>query len=276
MSLSGLLEHLAYGLGVILYISLVKEADFLVELGKLSSDDALPDLLGLGSELLVALDLLAEDSELLLLILLVDSLLIEELRLVCRCVEREVVRKLLDIDTGLGGFHYIGSEVNVSRPMTIRLNDGTDINLRLGGNIDRIDYVTGRQPAAGSRLRVIDYKTGASKATAKDLGTIFARDEKHSGYHLQTLLYASIISDLTGGKVAVSPALLYIQKQRRDESPALKIGRNEVNDIRTIKREVDDGIASIVTDIFCGTDDYTQTDDESRCAYCDFKALCGR
>ena len=47
-------------------------------------------------------------------------------------------------------------------------------------------------------------------------------------------------------------------------------------DIRPIKREVDDGIASIVTDIFCGTDDYTQTDDESRCAYCDFKALCGR
>ena len=76
--------------------------------------------------------------------------------------------------------------------------------------------------------------------------------------------------------MAVSPALLYIQKQRRDESPALKIGRDEVNDIRTIKREVDDGIASIVTDIFCGTDDYTQTDDESRCAYCDFKALCGR
>ena len=36
------------------------------------------------------------------------------------------------------------------------------------------------------------------------------------------------------------------------------------------------GIASIVTDIFCGTDDYTQTDDESHCAYCDFKALCGR
>lgn len=198
------------------------------------------------------------------------------IQLINRAVIIRLVRKLLDIDTGLGGFHYIGSEVNVSRPMTIRLNDGTDINLRLGGNIDRIDYVTGGQSAAGGTLRVIDYKTGASKATAKDLDTIFARDEKHSGYHLQTLLYASIISDLTGGKVAVSPALLYIQKQRRDESPALKIGRDEVNDIRPIKREVDEGIASIVTDIFCGTDDYTQTDDESRCAYCDFKALCGR
>ena len=125
-------------------------------------------------------------------------------------------------------------------------------------------------------MRVVDYKTGASEARAADLDSVFMPVKGRSGYHLQTLLYASIVCDMTGGKLAVAPSLLYIQKQRRDQMPVLTLGHEEITDVRTIKQEVDDNIARIVDDIFNGSDPYVQTGDEDRCQYCDFRALCGR
>lgn len=191
------------------------------------------------------------------------------IQIINRAVISKLLIKLLDIDKRLGDFHYLSSEVNVSRQHKLKLNDGSDITISIGGNIDRLDYVNGT-------IRVVDYKTGASEARARDFESIFQAGKEHSGYHLQTLLYSSIVSDMTAGKVAVAPLLLYIQKQKRDEVPTFKIGRDEINDINGMKNDIDDNINRLVDDIFNGTDDFTQTDDINKCQFCDFKALCNR
>ena len=198
------------------------------------------------------------------------------IQLINRAVITRLLAKLLELDANLGSFHYLGSEVNVSRRTAVTLGDGSTMAVDVGGNIDRLDYVAGLRTAQGGTVRVVDYKTGASEARAADLDSVFMPVKGRSGYHLQTLLYASIVCDMTGGKLAVAPSLLYIQKQRRDQMPVLTLGHEEITDVRTIKQEVDDNIARIVDDIFNGSDPYVQTGDEDRCQYCDFRALCGR
>ena len=198
------------------------------------------------------------------------------IQLINRAVIVSLLAKLLVLDTNLGSFHYLASEVNVSRRVSVALGDGSTIGVDIGGNIDRLDYVQGAGIADGGTVRVVDYKTGTKEAEASSLDAVFQRGKKRSGYHLQTLLYASIICDMTGGRLAVAPSLLYIQKQCRDALPVLAIGRDEITDVRSIKQEVDANIDRIVDEIFNGTGDYVQTDDTDKCASCDFRALCGR
>ncbi len=196
------------------------------------------------------------------------------LQLVNKEVITKLLGKLLEIDKHLAGFKYIGSEINVGRNMQLGLNDGSTINLTIGGTIDRMDFIAAKQPEQGGTMRIVDYKTGASEAKAKDLESVFEPSPNRSGYHLQTLLYASITCDMTHGKMAIEPCLLYIQKQNKDKTPALKIGREEINDIRPIKHVVDERIAGVVNDIFNGKEDFTQTTNNDTCKFCDFKAMC--
>lgn len=181
-----------------------------------------------------------------------------------------LIVKLLKIDSNLGDFNYLGSEINISRTESIKTANGEEIKINVGGNIDRLDYI------GNSTIRVIDYKTGTKEHRTSDLADIFIQSKERSGYHLQTFIYTSILCDIIDSNVPIKPALLYIQKQDKDNSPVLKIGSDEITDFRIFKKELDKMLNSCLTEMFSTEGEYSQTEIADNCKYCDFRKLCKR
>lgn len=181
-----------------------------------------------------------------------------------------LIEKLLTIDCNLGDFNYLGSEINISRTETVILDNGEKIKIKIGGNIDRLDFT------GNNIIRLIDYKTGTHEARAKDLASLFIPDKNRSGYHLQTFLYASILCDIIGNRAPISPALLYIQKQKRDETPVLKLDREEIEDFSVLKNDFDILLREKLKEIFSPTGSFEQTEIGDNCKFCDFRQICKR
>ena len=133
------------------------------------------------------------------------------LQLINREVIIHYVRQLLRLDLQLAPFTIHALEYEVIHDWTVRQGD-TSFITTIGGSIDRLDAVITDQQ---ERIRVIDYKTGGGKLTyLPDVESIFATNESHNGYYLQTLLYSSIVREdqqLNREHLPVSPALLFIQ-----------------------------------------------------------------
>lgn len=181
-----------------------------------------------------------------------------------------LIKKLLLIDCVHEDFNYLGSEVNISRTENIRLDNGETIKIKIGGNIDRLDYDSNRG------IRLIDYKTGTHEAKANETESLFKQMKDRSGYHLQTFLYASILCDMVPENIKIAPILLYIQKQNRNESPRLMLGKEPVDDFRILKDEFDAMLRDKLKEIFSTTGNFEQTEIEDNCRYCDFRQLCKR
>ena len=81
-------------------------------------------------------------------------------------------------------------------------------------------------------------------------------------------------------KFKVAPALLYIHRAASENySPVicLKEGRNKaepVTDFSIYETEFRERLQKLLEEIFNPDVDFTQTEVEEKCAYCDFKALC--
>ena len=108
--------------------------------------------------------------------------------------------------------------------------------------------------------------------------SLFIPDKKRSGYVFQTFLYASIVSKMQNLKVA--PSLLYIHKAAsEDYSPVICLkeprkNAEPVTDFSIHEDEFRKGLQNLLEEIFHPGVDFTQTEIEEKCAYCDFKAFC--
>jgi CRISPR/Cas system-associated exonuclease Cas4 (RecB family) len=180
------------------------------------------------------------------------------------------LKQLLKQDIRYAPFQYVESEKSVAEEVTIHTPAG-DFRSRIGGYIDRLD-------SKDDTLRIVDYKTGGSPDTPPSVESLFIPDKKRSNYVFQTFLYAAIMSRQQNLKVA--PSLLYIHRAAsEDYSPVicLKEGRNEaetVTDFSIYEDEFREGLQKLLDEIFHPEVDFTQTEVEEKCAYCDFKAFC--
>lgn len=180
------------------------------------------------------------------------------------------IKQLLYHDSKYAPFTFIGSEKSVSEKVTIHTPSG-DFESRIGGYIDRMDEKEGT-------LRIVDYKTGGKADTPSSVASLFIPDKKRSNYVFQTFLYASIVSRKTGNKVA--PSLLYIHRAAsEDYSPVicLKEPRKPeipVWDFSLYEEEFREELQKLLDEIFHPEVDFTQTEIEGKCTYCDFKAFC--
>ena len=180
------------------------------------------------------------------------------------------IKQLLRHDLKYAPFTFVGSEKSVSEKVIIHTPSG-DFESRIGGLIDRLDEKEGT-------LRIVDYKTGGKPDMPPSVESLFIPDKKRSNYVFQTFLYASIMCRKQNLKVA--PSLLYIHKAAsEDYSPVicLKEPRKEalqVTDYSYFEEEFRKGLQKLLDEIFHPEVDFTQTEIEEKCAYCDFKALC--
>ena len=146
--------------------------------------------------------------------------------------------------------------------------------VRLKGYVDRIDFKEGV-------YRVIDYKTGASQNTFKNVDELFD-PEQHSKVKavFQTILYSYILSEKDkDGKYR--PCILNIKDLYKPDfniNVALKAPRQKGQEILIddVRNEFESNMMSLLDEIFNPDNPFTQTDDIKKCEYCAYKSLCRR
>lgn len=189
-------------------------------------------------------------------------------------INREVLHRfllrLLRCDAQHTPFKYVGSEQAVSFPITMQTADEKEIELHLGGRVDRMDEKDGT-------LEIIDYKTSGKEESPKSLEQVFAYEGKHPGYIFQSMLY-SIAAVESKMAVKASPALMYINSKEsaRREEYVVKIAGRPISDINTHKEEFMQHLQKTLHEIFDVSTPFTPTDDITRCEWCDYRDICER
>ena len=144
-----------------------------------------------------------------------------------------------------------------------------NLNVNFKGYIDRLDMKNGI-------YRVIDYKTGSSQNSFKDIAQLFDK-EKHSKTKavFQTILYSYMLFQNNSDN-RYQPGILNI-KDLYSNNPSTGIVSNK----REILLEdvMDDFLShlhSLIDEIFDPSIPFTQTSDIKKCEYCPYRMLCRR
>ena len=204
-------------------------------------------------------------------------------------IQREVIveylRKLIALDLRQAPFRILGLEIDVFRPLSTTHQTSDIKPIKIGGRIDRMDLVD--EGTAHERIRIIDYKTGASPLKPlPDVDEIFLPQNihNHSDYYLQALLYADIVrTDKPSSichlpsDIAISPALFFIQHASADDyDPTLCFGRDKILDISAYSPRFNKLLNQTITEILSPDIPYHPTTDLQACTSCPFASICRR
>ena len=193
-------------------------------------------------------------------------------QLIVRHVISNYLHKLLHMDAQRTPFTYIESEKKIFKVYTIE-SHGTQLNVLLGGTIDRIDS---KQDESGREVtRILDYKTGGHLKKTKSVNDLFTRDNKdRDGYVFQAFYYSYLMSREYD---YISPALLFM-RNTNDETfePYINIGEHPVKDFSTYYKSFGQLLHETIDEIFNSDVPYTATTNKEACKYCKFTTLCGR
>ena len=154
-------------------------------------------------------------------------------------------------------------------------SEGTEVRIRTGGSIDRIDRV-------GGRLRIVDYKTGEVAPKIASLDDLFTDDRKKEfdGW-LQTLLYCEAFLSNNPAE-AVRPSIYRVKEliqAKADDALKIKEDKNNewiLEDYRTVRESFMAGITGVVASIFSSGEPFRMTKTLSKCNYCPYRGLCRR
>lgn len=182
------------------------------------------------------------------------------------------LKQLLKVDLQHAPFCMEGMEKKVWETLETCSN-GKAIPLRIGGTVDRMD-------SQADTLRVVDYKTGGTPKTPESIEQLFTPANGRPSYVFQAFLYAAILCKKQPLKVA--PALLYIHQAASEEySPIIRMGparqpKTPVINFAFFEDEFRERLQALLQEIFDPQHPFSQTVDEKRCEYCDFRHLCKR
>lgn len=209
------------------------------------------------------------------------------LHLINREVITHYLRQLIQTDLRLAPFTILGLECDVYRPLRLPAFGSSQVMMRMGGRIDRLDFIN------NDTIRVVDYKTGGQKLKAlNSVDDIFLPEKihDHSDYYLQTFIYADIVSrqqqDAALKKLLapipahtmplkVVPALLFIQHAGgNDYDPTLCLGREPVRDIADHSASFNTLLEEKVAEMFSPDVPFIPTNDVKVCRTCPYAQLC--
>ncbi len=184
-------------------------------------------------------------------------------------VIKKMVLQTIRIDMKRTPFVLKGLEQKVSATMGIFNNTKS---VRIGGVIDRIDYISGS-------TEIIDYKTGTTDLAITSLSDLFDRQvKKRNKAALQTLIYGCIWDKMHPESDAIYPGIYMLKKIFQQESSRLMIkdeGNREVNYIE-LKDQFEPMLVSLLEEIFNPDIPFRQTTVEEHCQYCTFTSICGK
>ncbi|NCC09454.1 MAG: PD-(D/E)XK nuclease family protein [Bacteroidia bacterium] len=183
------------------------------------------------------------------------------------------LKQLLRNDLQYAPFEMRGMEQQVHEVVELTLGSGERVALKLGGTIDRLDVKE-------DTLRIVDYKTGGSPKVPASIEELFTPGEKRPNYIFQTFIYAAIMSRQQNLKVA--PALLYIHRAASEGySPIVEMGeprkpKVKVDNFGLLEDEFRERLDGLLKEVFDQELSFSQTEEVTKCEYCDFKGICKR
>lgn len=197
-------------------------------------------------------------------------------QLIVRHVICSYLRQLLTIDKHRTPFKYIASEKKIRETYPIN-SHGTQLDVLLGGTIDRIDSKVNE--SGREVTRILDYKTGGSLKKIKSIDELFLRDKPRDGYVFQAFYYSYLINReyKHRGGISIAPSLLFM-RNTSDEAfePHILIDNHPVEDFSIYHDQFEQLLHDTIEEIFNSDVPYTATTNEDACKYCKFTALCGR
>ncbi len=190
------------------------------------------------------------------------------------------LRGLLTYDSKKTPFRIIGTEKAVESVFDIDDGQGGTLPVRIGGIIDRLDDMGCEGHAAGSTLRIVDYKTGGKEESAASLDDLF-RQGSNKHYMLQTFIYSLIL--LRDYRVArpIVPALFFVNHAaRKDYSPLLLMGKGKdkqtVTDFSVYREEFEQRLLALLAEILDTSIPFSVPESDSACRSCPYYSLCYR
>jgi len=174
----------------------------------------------------------------------------------------KTVHRIYEMDKQGKNFEIVGLEETYYRNLEVG-----GFNLKLGGNLDRVDRV-------GNVVRIIDYKTGADLTTVPNMEKLM--EGKHKGI-FQLLFYSWLYYPSLGHQEQIMPLLLKTREIFNGDSsfPNVKIAKKEVISAEELLAEFEDLLKNIFEEIFVHGN-FNQTEDLKTCEYCDFATICRR
>jgi hypothetical protein len=206
---------------------------------------------------------------------IVSESLITGNELIVRDVLMAYVVRILQADKIFAPFTIL----NLEETFSFRMNadpTGSEIEITVGGKIDRIDVVDGV-------TRIVDYKTGTVAEFIKSPGDLFADDRKKDpdGW-LQTLIYCEAYI-ANAPRTFVRPSVYMIKKLAggiiSDKLRVKTDNKSEItiNDYNLIRDEFMIGLKGLINIIFSDDEPFTMTKDvRGKCPYCPYRNLCMR
>ncbi len=206
---------------------------------------------------------------------------LDGMQIINRNIVITMINRLLKYDIRHAPFHIEGLEKKIYDTITFDTNNGKR-TLKIKGIIDRLDIITGVN--GNKTLRVVDYKTGASRHSAlKSVEEIFStspRNGTRPAYYLQTLLYSRILVSPEKGEpytqMPVSPALLYPHHTAaEDYDPTICFDKTPIHDVKDYLPPFIQNLQQLLSEIFDETIPFSPTPDTSQCARCFYRDICG-
>lgn len=172
-------------------------------------------------------------------------------------------------------FTILGLEENVSRQVTIHIPHKKTISVTIGGKIDRRDTLDLKngQP---EYTRIVDYKTGGSPQTFRNVEQLFIPSPQRPDKILQTFIYAFLALEECHGDNLI-PALFFVHKSSREKEyrPEIQLNKQPVI-YNEYHQEFKENLQALLSEIFDPGRPFEQAEDNSSCGYCPFVHLCRR
>jgi hypothetical protein len=195
---------------------------------------------------------------------------------IVRDVLKKYIVRLLEVDEEAAPFKIISMEQPHHAKFEILTAKGA-VRLGLRGFIDRVDEQNGI-------VRLIDYKSGGDKKTFPHIESLFDRDDKQRNKAvMQTMYYGLLYQSMhPENTLPLKPALFNFKEIFQENfNPYLleKSGRSngiEVNDYRDYQDGYENGLKSLLEELYDSDVPFDQTSDLEKCKYCAYKEICGR
>ena len=184
------------------------------------------------------------------------------------------LQRILNADKGIAPFQIIELEKPFHFDLSFELN-GESVRVKTGGNLDRVDRISGK-------TRIVDYKTGEISRKIGSISDLFTddRDKEHDGW-LQTLLYCEAYLSENAG-ATVKPTIYKVKEYYAEQfSDTLIIKKDRdtelpIENYQDIRTEFLDGLKVLMATVFSPEEPFRMTVKKLKCQYCPYKTLCQR
>jgi hypothetical protein len=199
------------------------------------------------------------------------------LQLVVKEMVKKLATQVLAKDKKHAPFNIEFLEVNNFNITTQVIQGDKNLNIVLGGKIDRADRKE-------NTVRILDYKTGGDLNIFTSIESLFNRNnEKRNKAAFQAMLYALVYKkrnpDLFTPKsnIKVQPGLINRKDIfRSDFEYGLYLNKERLEDVTDLLPEFEIHLQTLLQELFNPAQPFDQTAVLKTCSYCSYKEICGR